>query len=109
MAPENRIYFRDICDHLSRIVQRADLYREMLTGATETYLSVVTSRASRAMKALAIVVTVIMPLTLIASIYGMNFGNIPGLKWENGLSVVLGAMALLGLGILMAFKKNRWF
>ena len=109
IAAENLIYFRDIGDHLARIVQRADLYREMLTGAMETYLSVITSRTNRAVKTLAIVATVGMPLALIAGFYGMNFGNIPGLEWEKGPSVVLGAMALLALGILLVFKKKRWF
>ncbi len=106
VAEENRVYFRDIYDRLLRISQAADLYGEMLSGTTEAYMAMAFRRMSRTVKTLAVVATIVMPLTLIAGIYGMNFKQ---LAWENGYFAVLGVMVVLMLGMLAAFKKKGWF
>ena len=107
IGEENRVYFRDLYDRTVQILQAADLYREMLSGATETAMSMVSRRMSRAVKTLAVVATLVMPLTLIAGIYGMNFRRMPGLEWEYGYVTVL--VALVALVALVVFKRKRWF
>jgi magnesium transporter len=59
-------------------------------------------------KVLTVVSTVFMPLTLIASIYGMNFTNMPELTWEHGYFFALGFMAVIGLGMVWVFKRLKW-
>jgi magnesium transporter len=61
------------------------------------------------MKTLSVVASVILPLTFIASIYGMNFENMPELGWEWGYFGILGAMAAIGLGLVLFFRIRRWF
>jgi magnesium transporter len=61
------------------------------------------------MKVLAIISTIFIPLTFIAGIYGMNFENMPELKWAFGYPLVLGGMGLLALMMVIFFKIRRWF
>lgn len=102
------IYFRDVYDHLVRIWDLSESYRDLMSGALEAYLSVVSNRLNEIMKVLTVFATIMMPLTVITSIYGMNFDYIPELKWRYGYFMVLGVMAIISLGLLYFFKRKRW-
>lgn len=102
------IYFRDVADLLARINDNLDTYRDMLTSAMDGYMSATSNKLNEIMKVLTIIATIMMPLTLITGIYGMNFRVMPEIGWRYGYFVILGFMLVLGLGMLLFFKKKKW-
>ena len=101
-------YFRDVYDHLFRISDLAESYKDLGTGLMEAYLMVVSNRLNETIKVLTLIATIMLPLTLITGIYGMNFEYMPEIKWRYGYFYVIGIMALVGLGLLFYFRKRRW-
>jgi magnesium transporter len=108
IAPEMLPFFRDIHDHLVRITDLAESYRDLIGGALDSYLSVVSNRTNDIMKVLTIFSAIMLPLTFIAGLYGMNFENIPELRTTYGYFVVLGIMLLVGVGMLVFFWRKGW-
>ncbi|MBI3805774.1 MAG: magnesium/cobalt transporter CorA [Nitrospirae bacterium] len=108
ISPKAAIYFRDIYDHLARITDLAESYRDLITSALDAYLSVISNRLNEIMKVLTIFTATLMPLTLITGIYGMNFDNIPELHTRYGYFVVLGIMLIVTAGMLHFFRKKKW-
>jgi magnesium transporter len=108
---EDERYFRDVYDHLIRISDLIDSYRDLLTGAMDVYLSTVSNRLNSVMKQLTIIATIFLPLSWITGFFGQNFGyevrHIAG--W--GSFVVLGlGTELIGLALLLVyFKRRGWF
>src|SRR5437868_14325310 len=74
LEPSSRDYFRDVYDHLIRISDLIDSYRDLLTGAMDVYLSTVSNRLNAVMKQLTIVATIFLPLSVITGFFGQNFG-----------------------------------
>lgn len=109
IRPQAAIYFRDVYDRLARVVDTNDALRDLVSGALETYLSVVSNRLNEVMKFLTVVSTIILPLSLIASIYGMNFRFMPELEFRYGYFAILGVMVVLGLGMAVYFKRRGWW
>jgi magnesium transporter len=109
VRPETHIYFRDIYDHVVRVEQLVESLRDLADGVLNTYLSAVNNRLNEAMRTLSVVATVLLPLTFIASIYGMNFEHMPELEWRYGYFAILGAMAVVALGMVAFFRIRRWF
>ena len=101
-------FFRDVFDHLQRISDLAENYRELVSGLFDIHFSVVATKTNEVMKTLAVVSAIILPLSLIAGIYGMNFENMPELKTRNGYFMTLGLMALVTIGLLFFFWKRGW-
>jgi magnesium transporter len=101
-------FFRDVYDHFVRIADLADSYRELVTVSLEIYMSVVANRTNDVMKALAIVSTIMLPLTFIAGIYGMNFEHMPELQFMYGYPMALGIMGATALLCLFLFKRKGW-
>ena len=104
-----QIYFRDVFDNLLFIQEAIDTYRDSISGALDAYLSGISNKTNEIMKTLTIIATIAMPLTLITGIYGMNFKNMPELEWPFGYFGVYALMALVGIGMLIYFKKRKWF
>jgi magnesium transporter len=102
------IYFRDIYDHLYRIVEASYSYQDMSQGLLDAYLSAVSNRLNETMKRLTVIGALLMPLTLITGIYGMNFEHMPELHWHYGYPMVLGMMALTILVLAAFLKKKDW-
>jgi magnesium transporter len=86
-----------------RISETIDVDRDMMTGTMDAYLSVVANRTNETMKVLTIFSAIMLPLTLIAGIYGMNFEHMPELKWLHGYPFALSLMG--GIAVLMI----SWF
>jgi magnesium transporter len=105
---ETTPFFRDVYDHFVRVTDLAEGYRELVTSAMEAYLSVQSNRMNEVMKTLTLISTVMLPLTFIAGVYGMNFESMPELRWKYGYPAALGMMALVTGGILAFFRKRRW-
>jgi magnesium transporter len=101
-------FFRDIYDHLVRVTDLAENYRDLITGALDAYLSVISNRMNEIMKVLTIFSAVMLPLTFIAGVYGMNFDNIPELHTSYGYFIVWFIMISVALGMLTFFWRRGW-
>lgn len=108
-------YLQDCYDHIVRSVDILEIYRELTSGLMELYLSGVGLQQNEVMKVLTIIATIFIPLTFIAGIYGMNFDpdtspwNMPELGWYWGYPIALSAMAALAVGMLVYFRRRKWF
>ena len=103
-----KVFFRDVYDHVVQIVDTIETFREMLSASLDIYLSSVSYRLNAVMRVLTVITTIFMPLSFIASVYGMNFEHMPELKWEWGYPFVLGAMGLVAAGMLIGFRRRKW-
>jgi len=101
-------FFRDVYDHLQRISDLAENYRELLAGLFDIHFALSANRTNDVMKTLAVVSAIILPLSLIAGIYGMNFENMPELKTRWGYFMTLGAMVMLTVVLLYYFWRRGW-
>lgn len=102
------IYLQDVYDHILRITDTVDTYRDLLSGALDAYLSVTSNRLNRVMKTLTASSIILMSMTLVASIYGMNFIHIPELQWHYGYAWALGLMAAIGISLMALFRRIDW-
>ncbi len=105
---ETHVYFQDVFDHLIRVAESIDTIRDMLSSTMDAYLSVSGNRMNVIMKRLTSISTILMSVTLIAGIYGMNFEHMPELKWKYGYVGALMAMLLIGLAIYLFFRRIKW-
>jgi len=103
-----RIYLRDVYDHTIQVMDTIEIFRDMLSGMLDIYLSSLNTRLNSVMKVLTIIATIFMPLTFIAGVYGMNFKHFPELDWRWGYPGVLLLMAIIAGFMLMSFKKKKW-
>ncbi len=101
-------YLRDVHDHFVRVGDLAESYRDLVTSALDAFLSVQSNRMNDVMKTLTLISTVMLPLTFVAGLYGMNFEHMPELHWELGYPFALGLMALIALGAFFWFRHKRW-
>jgi magnesium transporter len=103
-----RLFFRDVYDHVVQIVDTIETLREMLSANLDIYLSSVSYRLNAVMRVLTVITTIFMPLSFIASIYGMNFEYMPELRWEWGYPLILGVMGVVAVGMLVGFRQRKW-
>jgi magnesium transporter len=108
ISQETKTYFRDIHDHLLHILDTIEVHRDLLSGAMESYMSQISNQLNEIMKVLSIVATVILPLTLLSGIYGMNFDAMPGIHHRLGFWFVVGFMFLVGFLLVAFFRRRRW-
>jgi magnesium transporter len=102
------VYFQDVFDHLVRVTEMIDALRDTLSAAVEAYLSVSGYRMNLIMKRLTSISTILMSVTLIAGVYGMNFNFMPELGWRYGYVGGLAAMLLLALALYFYFRRIKW-
>lgn len=107
--PEILPYMAELYDRVVRLQETIDLHRDLVSSATEIYLSTISNRMNEKMTTLTIVSTVILPLTLIVGYYGMNFQYFPELKWHLGMGFLWFLMVMIVGLMLYFFKKKRWF
>ncbi len=105
---ETREYLRDVYDHMIQTLDRLDMLREVSSGLMEVYLTVVNNNLNEVVKTLTIIATVMLPLSLIASIYGMNV-VFPGREDVSGFVSALGLMAAVGVIMIIYFRRRKWF
>ena len=101
-------FFRDIYDHFVRVADLAEAYREGAQSAVEAYLSMSANKTNEIMKVLTQISTVMLPLTFIAGIYGMNFDIMPELRWVYGYPFAVGLMVVTAAGLLIWFRRRHW-
>jgi magnesium transporter len=109
---EERIFFRDVYDHLVRLYDITESLRDLVGGALDTYLSVVNNRMNEVMKTLTVITTLFMPISFLSGFFGMNFFQpvAPSPAWTNQLmfSLILGVMLLLPLVMFLWMRRRAW-
>lgn len=108
LQQQTEIYLRDLDDHVVRVIEIIETYRDTLASVLEIYLSSISYKMNTVMKVLTIIATIFIPLTFVVGIYGMNFDNMPELHWAWGYPTVMAAMFLMTMGMLSYFKKKDW-
>ncbi|HXG83071.1 MAG TPA: magnesium/cobalt transporter CorA [Pyrinomonadaceae bacterium] len=101
-------FYRDIYDHLHRVSTLSENYQELVGGLLNIHFNVVANRTNDIVKFLTIFSAIILPLSLIAGIYGMNFENMPELKTRYGYFLTLGSMLLIAVALLIYFWHKGW-
>ena len=101
------VYFGDMVDHVDKIWDALDEYKEIIVGLNDTHDSLATNRTNEVMRMLTIIASILLPLTVVASVYGMN---IPLPFQESGYSFifVLFIWVVIVTGMLYFFRRNRW-
>ena len=105
---EMRPFYRDIHDHLVRVTDLAESYRDLISGSLEAYLSVISNRMNEIMKVLTIFSAIMLPLTFIAGVYGMNFDHMPELHSRYGYYATWIIMLTVAVAMLIFFWKRGW-
>ncbi|MFB6097446.1 MAG: magnesium/cobalt transporter CorA [Haloferacaceae archaeon] len=106
-------YYRDVYDHLVQIVDLIETYRELTSGTRDIYLNTLSQSTNEVMKRLTVVATIVLPLTFVVGVYGMNFSdspyNMPELGWTFGYPAVVLGMLLVALIMAVYFRERDWF
>jgi len=107
--PENVLpFFRDVHDHLLRISDLSESYRDLVGSLFDIHFAVIATRTNEVMKTLAVLSAIILPLSLIAGIYGMNFENMPELHSQHGYFITMIVMAIVAVILLIYFWRRGW-
>jgi magnesium transporter len=102
-------YYQDLYDHLVRILDQLDLYRDLLASVLDARLTMTSNSLNAVMKRLTAITVILMAPTLIAGIYGMNFHVMPELAWPLGYPFAIGLMLLTMAGAFLFFRAHDWF
>jgi magnesium transporter len=108
ISAEEALLFRDVHDHLVRINDLLEGFRDMLTSIQEAYLSAVSNRTNDIMRFLTLFSTIMMPLTVLTGVYGMNFDHMPELHSVYGYPLVLVGMLVIAGTMLLYFRHRGW-
>jgi magnesium transporter len=110
MTTEGTRYFRDLYDHLIRISDLVDNYRDLLSGVMDTHISTVSNRLNVVMKQLTIIATIFLPLSFLTGFFGQNFAWLVVRigSWETFVFVGLGTELVAVVGLLAMFKRRGW-
>ncbi len=112
IEPDARVYFRDVYDHFVRLYDIIENLRDLVAGALEIYLSVVSNRMNSVMKTLTVITTLFMPISFLAGFFGMNFFQ-PVIRleaWTGWPAFVAALMVIILFPVLMLWwiRKNKW-
>lgn len=108
ISEASSIYFSDLYDHIVQILDITESFREILSNIFDIHLANISNKVNEIMKVLTMMATVVMPLTLIVGLYGMNFDYMPELKWHWGYPSVICAMILIIISMVAFFKRKKW-
>lgn len=113
--PTIQMYLRDLYDHIMQIIDTIESYRDAINGLVDTYMTAVSNKMNSVMKVLTIIATIFIPLGFLAGVYGMNFNteispfNMPELNLPYGYLMFWGFVVLIGGGLLIVFRRLRWW
>ena len=108
VSKQQRHEYIDVFEHTERLASLTRLYKELTDDLMNGYISVTSHRLNQVMKVLTVVTVIFLPLALLSSIYGMNFENMPELKFEYAYYMLLIAMGVIVIALLLLFRKVRW-
>jgi magnesium transporter len=103
-----RPYLKDVYDHTIQVIESVQSLRDIMSVILEAYVTSISNRLNAIMKVLAVIATIFMPLSFVASLYGMNFRYMPEIEWKYGYVFALVIMAVITLVMLYYFKKKKW-
>jgi magnesium transporter len=109
VTAETRVFLRDCYDHALEALEIVETDRETASSVMEIYLATQNQRLNEVMKVLTVIATIFIPLTFIASIYGMNFQHMPELAWRHGYPATLALMTAVAGGLIYYFKRRGWW
>ena len=108
ISKETSIFLSDLYDHIIQVIDSIETYRDMVASLHDLYLTNLSYRMNDVMKTLTIISTIFIPLTFISSLYGMNFHYMPELEFKFGYPAVLVLMIIVGMSLVMFFKRKGW-
>ena len=114
ISKDVKIFLRDVSDHVARVIETIENYREMVLSVYDMYMSALSNKMNEIMKVLTIIATIFIPLTFIAGVYGMNFNpdkspfNMPELNWVWGYPFSLLLMVGVTISMWLFFKRKGW-
>ena len=110
------VFYQDVYDHTLRLTEQIDLHRDILGGVmdsmmaqTSNRMAETSNRLNQVMKTMTAISTILMSVSIVAGIYGMNFDTMPELHYKYGYPLALGTMAMVGLSLAAYFRRIRWF
>jgi magnesium transporter len=108
VSPESRAFYQEMLQNALAVRAAVDSSRDMLDGILNHISANAANRTSEIARVLTVMSGILMPLTLITGVYGMNFENMPELKWQYGYFMLLGALATLGVTLFLTFRRLGW-
>ena len=108
LAPDVQLYYRDIYDHVLRINDALDTYRDLLSSTMESYLSQVSNRLGKITAGLTVVATLSVPFVVVSGMWGMNFTRIPLARNPWGFEIMLLAQLAIGGGLVWLLRSRKW-
>ena len=102
------VYYRNVYDHLVRFTELIESSREMVTDLMQSYQAATAIKTNEIMKVLTMISTIVLPMTLVAGVYGMNFEELPGKEYPHGFTWSLVGMAIMGIISVVLFRWKRW-
>lgn len=108
LSPEVQLYYRDIYDHMLRINDSLDTYRDLLSSTMESYLSQVSNRLNLVTKGLTVVATMSVPFVVVSGMWGMNFARIPLAEHRYGFEIMVVLQLALGAGLIALLRLRKW-
>lgn len=108
ITPTTLIYLRDAHDHIIRVIDTVETYRDLLSGMMDLYMTSVSNRMNEVMKTMTIITTIFVPLTFIVGVYGMNFDIMPELRTQYGYYVVWLVMIIIVVLLFIFFRVKKW-
>lgn len=109
IQPNTHRYLRDLYEHIIQVNDSIDSQREIIGGIQDLYLSGTSNKMNEVMKVLTVISTIFIPLTFIAGVYGMNFHNMPEIEWKYGYITIWSIMIVILVGMVIYFKRKKWF
>ncbi len=108
VSEKSMVYLSDIYDHMARVSETSDTFRDTLISALEVYYSGVSTRTNEIIKVLTIFTAILMPPTFLVGLYGMNFRYMPELDWKYGYAAFWVIVIAVTIGLLFFFKRKKW-
>ncbi|MDD5456301.1 MAG: magnesium/cobalt transporter CorA [Candidatus Margulisbacteria bacterium] len=109
VSESSKVFIRDVYNHTVQLIDIIETCRDMVTVLLDIYVTSINNKLNEIMKVLAVIATIFMPLSFIASLYGMNFKYMPELGWHFGYPMALTIMAVIFISMLVYFKTKKWF
>lgn len=108
ISEDTERFFRDLYDHTIQIIETIETFKETVSSLKDVFMTGVSNRMNEIMKVLTLIATIFIPVTFIAGVYGMNFENMPELGWEYGYASAWALMIVMGVGMFIYFKRQKW-
>ena len=104
----SKVFLRDLYDHILRVSELVETYRDMLNGLYDLYLSEISLKMNNVMQVLTVISTIFIPLTFLVGVYGMNFQYFPELQWRWGYPILWAVMIIISAYLFLYFRRKKW-